>query len=167
VAPAELVVAGLVGLAILIGVLGTILPLLPGLVLIWVAIVIYGIVTGFGVVGWVATIVVTGLMLLGFYLNVRIPQRRASVSGISTAGQLLGLALAIVGFFVIPVVGAPIGFVLGVFGVRYRATRDAAIAWTGTKSVIGSLLRASAAQAAIGLAMAAVWLVWVTVDAVA
>ena len=44
------------------------------------------------------------------------------------AGGLLG----IVGFFVIPVVGLPLGFVVGVFLVELSRSRTTAVAWTST-----------------------------------
>jgi len=150
-----------VGLVMLVGVAGTFLPVLPGLFLIWAAGIGYGLVVGFDLVAWVAIIASTGLLGLGLYLNVRIPQKSAAAAGLGIPAQLFGLALAVVGFFVVPIVGFPLGFVLGVFVVRYRSTRDTSRAWSSTTKTIGAIIRASAAQAACGLGMVVVWALWV------
>jgi uncharacterized protein YqgC (DUF456 family) len=149
-----------VGLTMLVGVAGTFLPVLPGLFLIWAAGIGYGFVVGFDPVAWMAILASTGLLGLGLYLNVRIPQKSAAESGLGIPAQLFGLVLAVIGFFVVPLVGFPLGFVLGVFVVRYRSTRDTAQAWASTKKSVVSILRASASQAACGLGMFVVWLLW-------
>ncbi len=156
----ELTVTVVTGVAVLVGVAGTLLPVLPGLLLVWAAVVAYGMFVGFGVVGWISVIVATALTALGLYLNFRIPQRAASSTGLSVAAQLLGLALAVAGFFLVPVVGFPLGFVLGVFLIRLRSTGERHEAWKSTKSIIGSLLRASAVQAGCAIAIMFVWMGW-------
>lgn len=158
----ELVMAVLCGLAIAIGVIGTLVPVLPGLVLVWLAMLVFGLTTSFGVVGWVAMGLGTVLVLVGFYLGVRIPQRSAARSGLSVRGQLTGALLAIVGFFAIPVIGAPLGFMVGVWWVRLRQSGDATAAWRSTRETMGSLLKASAAQALCGIGMAGSWAAWAT-----
>jgi uncharacterized protein YqgC (DUF456 family) len=156
----ELAATIVVGLAMLVGVAGTLLPVLPGLLLIWAAAIVYGFLVGFDAVAGIAILASTALLGLGLYLNVRIPQKSAAESGLGIPAQLFGLLLAVVGFFVVPVVGFPLGFVLGVFIVRYQATRDTARAWISTKKSIGAIVRASAVQAACGLGMFAVWMLW-------
>lgn len=163
----EWILTALVGAVIVIGVAGTIVPILPGLMLVWGAMVAYGVIMGFGAIGWVSVIVATGLLILGFYLNIRIPQKSAAGSGLTVKAQLVAVALAVVGLFVLPPFGAPIGFVLGVFLMRLRSTGDKAQAWASTKVTVIALLKASAAQVACGIAMFAVWIVWVAVLALA
>lgn len=157
----ELLATLIAAIAIAAGVAGTIVPVLPGLVLVWAALVFYGVLVGFGWVGWTVLGISTALLGLGTYLNVRIPQKEAATTGLTVGGQVVALALAVVGFFVVPVVGLPLGFVLGVFLVRLRATRDGAAAWRSTLAILRSLLKASAVQAACGLAMGTLWLGWV------
>ena len=98
---------------IVLGVAGTIVPILPGLFLIWAAMLGYGIVIGMGWVGWTAMALATALVALGLYLNLRIPQRSAAGAGLSVKAQLLAVALAVAGLFLLPPFGAPLGFVLG------------------------------------------------------
>lgn len=148
----------LVGVAIAVGVAGTLLPLIPGLGLVWLAAVVFGLVEGFGVVGWVAIVVITGLAVFGIVAGVRVPQRTAAAGGIGWRGQLIALALAVVGFFVIPVVGAGVGFVGGIYLVA--RSKEPARAWQVTKATLRSLFVAAGVQFVTALAMAGTWLIW-------
>ena len=155
---ASLVTAVVVGFLVAIGVIGTVVPVLPGIGLIWVAALAYGIVEGFGVFGWFAMTVITVLAVVATVAAFRVPQRAAASGGIGTKGQLLALAIAAVGFFVIPVIGAPIGFVLGIYLVARRQDRERA--WTITRSTVRALVIAAGIQFIAALAMALTWLVW-------
>ena len=75
----------LVALALGVGVLGTLVPILPGLLLCWAAVVAYGLVEGFGPLGWFAVAVATALTALGTYLGIRIPQRDAAGVGLTSS----------------------------------------------------------------------------------
>ncbi|HVR32022.1 MAG TPA: DUF456 domain-containing protein [Acidimicrobiia bacterium] len=148
----------LVGLAIAVGIAGTLLPILPGLGLIWIAALVFGILEGFGLGGWTAMAIITGLAIAGTVAAIRMPQKAAAAGGISWKGQLLAVALAIVGFFAIPVVGAPVGFVAGVYLVARQ--QDPTRAWEVTRSTLRSLLVAAGLQFVAAIAMALTWLVW-------
>jgi uncharacterized protein len=149
----------LVGVVIVIGLTGTLLPVLPGLGLIWLAIFAYGLIGGFGPLGWTAMAVITALLIAGTIAAVRVPQRAAAAGGIGWRGQLAALVLAVIGFFVIPVVGAPIGFVAGVYLAARRL--DRVTAWETTKSTLRALVLAAGVQFIAGLGMALTWGVWV------
>jgi hypothetical protein len=146
-------------IAIVIGIAGTLLPFVPGIGLVWAAIVVYSIVDGFGVDAWAVLVVVTAMGALGIYLGFRVPQKAANDGGLGWKGQVFAAGLAVVGFFVIPVVGAPIGFVVGVYLAMIAIDRSNA--WTATKSTLRSFVIASGIQLAAATAMGLVWLVWV------
>ena len=105
---------------IVIGVIGTIVPLLPGLALVWVATFVWGLLTSFDRAGIVAMTAITVLFAVGVYLSLRIPQKSAAAQGLSLRGTIFGVALAIAVGIVIPVIGIPLGFVLGVWLERHR-----------------------------------------------
>ncbi|MGF1667700.1 MAG: DUF456 domain-containing protein [Acidimicrobiia bacterium] len=158
---AEILLTALAAAIIMVGVIGTILPILPGLPLIWATMIGYGLMTEFGVAGWLAMAVATFLVVYGMYLNVRIPQRSASGSGLSIKAQILAAVVAVIGFFAFPPFGAAIGFVGAVYAMRWRDTRDTSVAWHSTKATSIALLKASAAQVAIAIVMFVAWLGWV------
>ena len=58
------------GIAIVMMAVGLlVIPILPGLVIIWVSALGYGISAGFGVLGWVMFALITILMLAGSILD--------------------------------------------------------------------------------------------------
>jgi uncharacterized protein len=156
----EVLLTALAAAIIVVGVVGTILPILPGLPLIWVTMLGYGLMTEFGVAGWLAMAVATFLVGYGMYVNVRIPQRSASGSGLSIKAQILAAVVAVIGFFAFPPFGAVVGFVGAVYAIRWRDTRNTGDAWQSTKAISIALLKVSAAQVAIGIVMFVAWAGW-------
>lgn len=150
----------LVAVAMAVGVVGTVVPVVPGLALVWAAALAYGIVDGFDAVGIVAMVVITLLGALGIVSGVAIPRRAAGASGAATSSLWLGGALAIVGFFAVPVVGLPLGGALGVFVGEQLRTRDPGVAWRVTRATLTGFGLAALAQLGAGLAMVAAWVVW-------
>ena len=151
----------IVGAAIAVGIVGTVVPVLPGLWLIWVACLFYGIIAGFGSAGGVAMLLITLLAVGGTLAGIVLPNRSAGASGVSRLGRLLALVLAIVGFFVIPVIGAPLGFAVGILAAALVQTRDLTAAWTSTRATIGAMLAASGVQLGAGVVMGVIWVAWV------
>jgi uncharacterized protein len=147
-----------------VGALGTIVPLVPGISLVWAAGLVYGLDRGFGAVGVVALAVMTSLGVAATVGGYVVPKRRARGAGASRATVWLGVVGAVVGFFVVPVVGLPIGGVLGIYvGERLR-TGDTVTAWRATRATIAGFGIAVLVQFAAAMSMIAVWVVWVIID---
>ncbi len=155
----------LTAIAIVIGIAGTLLPFVPGIGLVWIAIVIYAVVDGFGGDALGVLIIVTVIGLVGIYAGFRMPQRAASDGGLDWRAQLVAAAFAVGGFFLIPVVGAPLGFVLGVYLMMQLANRTHAL--QATVATIKALLIASGIQFAAATIMGLIWAGWVLVGWVA
>jgi len=151
----------LVAVVMVIGVAGTVLPILPGLGVIWVAAVAYGILGGFSTAGWIALAMITVLAIIGTASMLYLPQRSAASVGVPWWGQLLALGLAIAGFFVIPVIGAPLGFAMGILVATIMKERHILDGLVATWSTLKSMLLASGIQFSVGLAMMAIWVIWV------
>ena len=150
----------LVAVAMAVGVVGTVVPVVPGLALVWAAALVYGVRAGFGAVGVVAFTIITGLALAGIVTGYLMPQRAAARSGAARSSMWLGVVLALVGFFVVPLVGVVLGGVVGVFLGELVRTRDPTAAWRSTAATIKGFGVAVVVQVAIGLAMVAVWASW-------
>ena len=151
----------LVAIVMIIGVAGTVLPILPGLWLIWAAALAYGLYDGFGVGGWIVMVLITGLAAAGTASGVYLPQRKAASIGVPWWGQLTALVCAVAGFFIVPVVGAPLGFVVGILLVTLVRERHVQGSLEATWATLRTMLLASGLQFAVGLAMAALWVAWV------
>jgi uncharacterized protein YqgC (DUF456 family) len=145
----------LVALAILAGLFGIVLPLLPGLILIVVAVVIWGIAVG-GPLGWAVTVVVLAFGVLGTVFKYLVPGRRLKEVGLPTSTLVVAIGIAIVGLFVIPVIGAPIGFVATIY-VAERIRVGPQQAWPTTKASLGAVAASIGIELATGLIIAAIW----------
>ncbi len=151
----------LVAVIMVIGVAGTVLPILPGLWVIWAAAAVYGVLAGFGTGGWIAMALITALAIAGTASAFYLPQRTASEVGVPWWGQVIALGFAIAGFFIVPVVGAPLGFVVGILVTTIVRERHVIGALNATWATLKSMLLASGVQFAVGLVMMAVWVLWV------
>ena len=120
----------LIAVVIAVGIAGIVVPVLPGTVLILGAILVWALEIGTST-GWVVFALCTTLLVSGSVVKYLVPGRRLKASGVPNRTLLVGGLLAFVGFFVIPVIGMFIGFVLGVY-VAERARVGAAQAWPST-----------------------------------
>lgn len=150
----------LVAVAIAIGLVGILVPFLPGTLLVWAAIAVWAFVeqtTPAWVVLGVATAVI-GVSLLVKYLWPVKRMRAADVSGWTlTAGAVAG----VIGFFVIPVVGLLVGFVAGVYLAELATRRDRHRAWASTVHAVKGAALSVGVELAGGLIATAAWVVGV------
>ncbi|HEY1117190.1 MAG TPA: DUF456 domain-containing protein [Acidimicrobiales bacterium] len=109
----------LVAVVIAVGLIGILVPILPGSVLVAAGILVWALVTG-GTTAWVVFGVAAALIVVGAVVKYLIPGRQLQVAGIPASTQWIGVALGVVGFFVIPVVGLFLGFVVGVYLAELR-----------------------------------------------
>ncbi|GAA1796491.1 DUF456 domain-containing protein [Luedemannella flava] len=124
------------GLGILVGTLGVILPFVPGLLLCWASVLVWAILAEGGTGKWVVLGICTVIALLGSILKWVLPGRDLKKRGVPALAMLAGGVLGIVGFFVVPVVGLPLGFVLGVFLAELARHKVAGPAWQATKHAL-------------------------------
>lgn len=121
----------LVALAIAVGLVGIIVPILPGGVLVLAAIGVWAFIEG-GVVAWVTFGVAATAFLTAQVVKYVWPARRMRDADVRTSVLVVGAVAGIVGFFVIPVIGLLIGFVAGVFAAEVVRRSDLAKAWRST-----------------------------------
>jgi uncharacterized protein len=108
-----------VGVAIAVGLIGILVPVLPGSALILVAILLWALELG-SATGWGVFAVAAAFLVIGTVVKYVVPGRQLKEAGIPASTQWTGVALAVPGFFVIPVVGAFVGFVAGVYLAERR-----------------------------------------------
>lgn len=148
----------LVALVMVVGLVGIVVPVLPGLFLVWGAGLVWAILDGGGWLRWTVVGVMTLLLVLGTAAGYLLPGRAASGPAASSRWTLVWAAVGgVVGFFVIPVVGFVVGFVLGVLAAELVARRDLRAAWPATLEVLKATGIAMAVQLAAGLLMVLAW----------
>lgn len=144
----------LVALAIAVGLAGILVPILPGSVLILGGVLVWALDVG-GATAWAVFATVAAILVVGGVVKYLVPNRRLKSVGVPTSTQWIGAAAGIVGFFVIPVVGLFVGFVLGVYAAeRRRVGRDA---WPSTKAALRAVGLSILIELVAGLAAALVW----------
>ncbi|MBW3594614.1 MAG: DUF456 domain-containing protein [Actinobacteria bacterium] len=154
----------LIGLAMVVGIAGTILPFLPGIPIVWAAALVYGVVAGFGPVGWTSFAIITALGVTGMVAAFAVPQRHVQAGGAPFSTTVAGVIGGIIGFVVIPVIGIVVGAVAGVLVAERLRTRDWSRAWTSTKRAIVGFGLGAAVQITAGLLMMGTWIAWVILD---
>ncbi len=156
-------VVTLAGIGMAIGLLGTVVPIVPGLALIWAAALGYGLAEGFEAGGSLLFTAITIVALLGEAAGLVLPHRAAGSAGASGTSLFLGAAVGVAGFFLVPVVGLPLGGALGIYLGEHLRTRDAGTAWRATVATLKGFGLAAIAQFAAGLTMVLLWVGWVLV----
>jgi uncharacterized protein YqgC (DUF456 family) len=155
VSAVELVVA----LAIAVGLVGILVPVLPGSVLVLGAILVWAWDVG-GAAAWLVFGVAAAVLVVGAVVKFLVPNRRLKDAGIPASTQWIGAALGVVGFFVVPVVGLLLGFVLGVYLAEGRRL-GAGAAWPSTWHALKAVGLSILIELVAGLAATCVWLVGV------
>jgi uncharacterized protein len=146
------------GAAIVVGILGVVIPFLPGLLLCWAGVLFWAI---FGEGGWGKWLVfglATAIAVSGTVVKYAWPGRSLKRSGVPTSSILAGGLLGLVGFFVLPVVGLVAGFVLGIWLAERARLGDSAQAWPSTRRALKAVGLAMLIELAAALTIAAVWL---------
>jgi uncharacterized protein YqgC (DUF456 family) len=144
----------------LVGLFGLIVPIFPGIVVIWLAVLGYGVVTGFNTLGWVLFAVITILLVVGVTIDNVLMGTQAHKEGAAWSSLALAMLAGILGTIFFPPLGGIIAAPLVVLLLEYlrqrdfnkalRTLRGLAIGW-GTSFV---------ARFFIGLVMIGLWLVW-------
>jgi hypothetical protein len=147
----------LIGLVILVGLLGIVIPVLPGLSLVVAAVLVWAIFEA-DLLAWSVFGVVFGLGAAATIIKFVIPGRRLKESGVPTATLVIAVVCAIIGFFLIPIVGAPIGFVAGIYFIEWSRTGHEQ-AWPATRKSVVAVALSIGIELSAGLLVGGIWLV--------
>lgn len=143
---------------VLIGLVGTVVPLIPGTILIFAGALLYGFLEGFESVGWPTLLVLGLLTLLATTADLWATSTGARLGGASGWSIVGGMIGGTVGLLVFTLPGALLGAVLGVLVVEIARARDWRQALkAGSGWAVGWLV-ATILQVIIGLAMVAIFL---------
>jgi uncharacterized protein YqgC (DUF456 family) len=147
----------LVGVAIIVGLLGIVIPVLPGAILVLGAILVWALVEQTAV-GWIVLGIAGAAILVTQVLKFVLPERHLRGQGVPWTTSLVGALVGIVGFFVLPIIGFPLGYVLGIFVVELARQRAAGPAWSATKAALKAAGMSAVIELAGALVAAYAWL---------
>jgi hypothetical protein len=144
------------GIAIAVGLLGIVVVFLPGLPLETLAVVLWAFEdgTGAGTVAAAVSIVIAVAVTILKYLR---PGRKLRDAGVARTHLFLALLAGILGFFLIPVVGGPLLFVVAIYLLqRFRVGPE--LASNATRAALGAIALSIGIELAGGFLIAAMWL---------
>jgi uncharacterized protein YqgC (DUF456 family) len=147
-------------LAVVIGLIGIIIPVLPGLILCWAGVLVWAIFgQGGGWGRWVVLAIATLFALGGTIIKYALPGRNLKRAGVPNLSLFIGGVLGLVGFFVVPVVGLVLGFILGVWVAEQIRLKDGRAAWQSTKAALKATGLSMLIELAAGLAIGVTFVV--------
>lgn len=121
---AEGVVTGAAFILLLVGMVGVVLPVLPGSLLIILTLVTWAVLLG-GTAVWAAAVVGVALAVVGWTASTVLTGRVLQRERIPRGPILIAVLAALVGMVLLPPVGLFLGFGVGLFGAEYlRRERD-------------------------------------------
>lgn len=152
---------GVVLAVMLFGLMSLALPVLPGLVIIWVPALVYGIVTGFNWLSGALFAGITVLMIAGSLIDNVIMGARARQTGASWIAITVALIAGVIGSVALPPFGGLIAALLGLFIVEILRLRDLRKALVSTKSMAIGCGWAAVIRFGMGMVMILLWLAWI------
>ena len=148
----------LVLLVMAAGLVGIVVPVLPGLLLIWGAGIFWAWADGGGA-RWAVAALLTLLLVGGSVAKYTLPARSASGAGAPRRTIVLGALGAVAGFFVIPVAGLLVGGVAAVFLAEWQRLGEPAPAWRSTRAVLVGVGIGLLVELATGVLMIWLWVI--------
>ena len=145
-------------MAILVGLIGIVVQVLPGAVLVLGGILVWAIFTG-GVGAWVVfgiAAVAIAIAEVAQWLIAGKHLRKANVPWLTLA---VGGIAGIIGFFVVPVIGLFLFFVAAIFLLEWARRKDVSAAWGATKAAVQATLITIGVQLLGSLFAAGTWVV--------
>jgi len=144
------------GVTLLAGILGVVVPVLPGLLLCWLAVLLWAILGDADGGRWVVLALATVVAIGGTLVKYLWPGKRLKSTGVPTSSLLIAGVVGIVGFFVVPVVGLVLGFILGLW-VAERLRLGPGQAWPSTKQALSAVGLSLLVEFAAALGIAVIW----------
>lgn len=134
---------------------------LPGLVIIWVAALVYGIVTGFTWINGILFAVITVLMIGGSLVDNVVMGAKAKQQGASWLAIGAALVGGVTGSLIFPPFGGLIIALVALFAVEFLRLKDWKRAFESTKSMAVGCGWAAVIRFVIGVIMILLWAAWV------
>lgn len=156
----EAFIAALCVLLAIVGICGVVVPVLPGSITVAAALLVWALWGG-SPWGWVAFGVGLVLLAIGFAAQYVLTGKKLKERAIPNRSVVIGLICGVIGLFVIPFLGLPIGFALGLWLAEYARVKDpreaTSTSWAALKSVgLAMAVELACALTAGGLLLASI-----------
>ena len=162
---AQTLVTILCGLAIVVGVAGTVIPVLPGSFLIGLSLLAWAIWGGAGTGGWVVFAIAMVFVVAGMAASAVLAGRKLKQHRIPNRSVAAGIVLGIAGMFLIPVVGLFVGFAAGLLLSELHRTRNLGTALTTSWAALKATGLGILVEFGLACLAASTWVIGVWVGA--
>jgi len=147
-------------IVMLVGWFGLIIPVYPGLTIIWLAAVVFAVIQGVAWPGWLFLVLLTLLMIAGNLADNILIGARAKQTGASWGSILVGYLAGIAGTFLLPAVGGVLFTILGVFLMEMLRRKDWRLSWQVTRAMAFGIGWAVLVRMLLGGLMVILWIIW-------
>lgn len=145
----------------LVGLFGMVIPIFPGSVVIWLAALIYGFVTGFTAGGTILFVLITLLMIAGAFVDNAFMGAGALKGGASGWNIAASMVAATVFTFIAPPFGGLLAAPAVLYALEYMRKRDWRMALGITRSMVVGCGWAFVARFIMGIVQIGLWALWV------
>lgn len=145
----------------LLGLFGMLVPMFPGIAIMWLAALGYGIATGWGALGVILFILITLFMIAGAVSDNILMGAGARKEGASWVSIGASLVAGVVGTLLWPPFGGIIASPLVVVLIEYNRARDWSKVWQTMRSMLTGWGVSIVVKFGFGLLMMGAWWVWV------
>jgi uncharacterized protein YqgC (DUF456 family) len=154
-------IVAVIQILMLVGLFGLVIPIFPGIVIMWLAALGYGIITGFTSLGWIMFAIISLLMLAGITVDNILMGGGARKGGASWLSIGAAILAGIVGTILLPPIGGVIAAPLAVLLVEYTRVGDWQKSWFAVRGMLTGWGLSFVARFLIGLLIMIVWWMWV------
>jgi uncharacterized protein YqgC (DUF456 family) len=159
----RVLVFGLTQIVVLVGLFGLLIPIFPAYLIMWLAMLGYGLIVGFSSWGIFFFVLITLLMLAGTLVDNVLMGAGARTQGASWLTIIVALVFGVVGTIVFPPLGGLIAAPLGILLLEYWRTRDLRKAWNALIGMAAGWGLSVFVRFGVGLVMMVLWWAWVWV----
>jgi uncharacterized protein YqgC (DUF456 family) len=157
----EVIIVILAQILLLVGLFGLVIPIFPGVIVMWLVTLGYGVVTGFRTLGIVLFVLITLLMLFSTVVDNLLMGAGARKGGASWLSILVALVAGVAGTLIFPPFGGLIAAPLAVFAVELIRFREWRRALTATGGMATGWGLTFVARFLIGVLIMMLWWLWV------
>ena len=144
-----------------VGLISLLFYVIPGLTIIWLAVLVWGIANGFTVSTGVIFGIITLLMIGGNLVDNLLMGTQARKTGASWIAIVVALVAGIAGSIAFPPFGGLIAAAAGILIVEWIRKKDFQAGLQSTGGILKGCGLAVVARFFIGLVMISLWVLWV------
>ena len=156
----QIILTVLIGLTMLVGLFGLLVPIFPGLVVMWLAALGYGIMAGFNTAGIVLFVLITLLAIGGSLIDNVLMAAGGRMGGATWVTIIVALVAGIGGTILLPPFGGIIAAPLSILLLEYLRLKDLKKAWRAFTGLTLGWGLSFAARFALGALIFVLWIIW-------